>query len=84
LNQLRSDFVSAVSHELKTPFTLIRLYGETLLEGEGFPEEERRGFYQIITREAERLTPLIDKVLTFSRIESRQKQYHLQEGDASR
>jgi len=81
LNQLRSDFVSAVSHELKTPLTLIRLYGETLLEGEGFPEEERRGFYQIITREAERLTHLIDKVLTFSRIESGQKQYHLQEGD---
>lgn len=81
LNQLRSDFVGAVSHELKTPLTLIRLYGETLLEGESFPEEERRGFYRIITREAERLTHLIDKVLTFSRIDSGQKQYHLQEGD---
>jgi signal transduction histidine kinase len=81
LNQFRSDFVSAVSHELKTPLTLIRLYGETLSEGEGFPDEDRRGFYQIITREAERLTHLIDKVLTFARIESGQKQYHLQEGD---
>jgi len=81
LNQVRSDFVSAVSHELKTPITLIRLYGETLLEGESFPEEERRGFYQIITREAERLSHLIDRVLTFSRIESGQQQYHLQEGD---
>jgi len=81
LSQVRSDFVSAVSHELKTPITLIRLYGETLLEGESFPEEERRGFYQIITREAERLSHLIDRVLTFSRIESGQQQYHLQEGD---
>jgi signal transduction histidine kinase len=81
LNQLRSDFVSAVSHELKTPLTLILLYGETLLEREGFPDGERRGFYRIITREAERLTHLIDKVLTFSRIEGGQKQYRLQEGD---
>jgi signal transduction histidine kinase len=81
LNQLRADFVSRVSHELKTPLTLIRLYGETLLEGGSFPEEERRGFYQIITRESERLTHLIDKVLTFARIERGQKQYQLREGD---
>ena len=44
LNQLRSDFVSAVSHELKTPLTLIRLYGDTLLEGEGFPRGGAPGF----------------------------------------
>ena len=59
LSQLRADFVSGVSHELKTPLTLIRLYGETLLHGGNFPEEERRSFYHIITRESERLTHLI-------------------------
>lgn len=81
LTQLRADFVSGVSHELKTPLTLIRLYGETLLEGQGFPEEERREFYQIITRESERLTHLIEKVLVFSRIERGEKQYRFQVGD---
>ena len=44
LNRLRSDFVSGVSHELKTPLTLIRLYTETLLDEEQFRPEERRGF----------------------------------------
>ena len=43
LNRLRSDFVSGVSHELKTPLTLVRLYTETLLEGDAFREEERQG-----------------------------------------
>ena len=81
LNQLRADFVGAVSHELKTPITLIRLYGETLLEDEDFSPQQRREFYQIITRESERLTQLIDKVLSFSKIERGEKQYHLEQGD---
>jgi two-component system phosphate regulon sensor histidine kinase PhoR len=41
-NQLRADFVSGVTHELKTPITLIRLYGETLLRHRQLPESERR------------------------------------------
>ncbi len=81
VNQLRAEFVSGVSHELRTPLTLIRLYGETLLESGNFAEEERRGFYRIITRESQRLTHLIEKVLTFSRIERGEKQYRLQQGD---
>jgi signal transduction histidine kinase len=81
MGRLRADFVSGISHELKTPLTLIRLYGETLLEGGDFPEPERRSYYQVITRESERLTRLIEKVLDFSRIDRDKKQYHLQEGD---
>jgi signal transduction histidine kinase len=81
LNQVRSDFVGAVSHELKTPVTVIRLYGETLLEDDNFSPAERRGFYEIITRESDRLTQLIDKVLAFSKIDRGEKQYHLQPGD---
>ena len=81
LNRLRADFVSGVSHELKTPLTLIRLYGETLLYGEDFPDQERRNYYQIITRESERLTQLIDKVLDFSRLDRGQRHYHLHEGN---
>jgi signal transduction histidine kinase len=81
VGRLRADFVSGVSHELKTPLTLIRLYGETLLHGKGFPEEERKDYYRIITRESERLTHLLDNVLDFSRIDRGQKQYQFEEGD---
>lgn len=80
-NRRRADYVSGVSHELKTPLTLIRLYGETLLYGDGFSPEGRRGFYQIITRESERLTRLVDNVLDFSRIDRGVKRYSFQEGD---
>jgi two-component system phosphate regulon sensor histidine kinase PhoR len=81
MSQLRADFVSGVSHELKTPLTLIRLYGETLLHGGDFPEDERRGFCEIITRESERLSLLVQKVLSFSRIDRGEKVYTLQAGD---
>lgn len=81
LGRLKSDFVSAVSHELKTPLTLIRLYADTLADGQTFADEERQTYCQIITRESERLTHLIDNVLDFARIDQRQKQYHLTEGD---
>jgi signal transduction histidine kinase len=81
LNRLRSDFVSGVSHELKTPLTLIRLYTETMLDEEQFRPEERKGFYQIILRESERLTHLIERALDFGRVERREKQYHLEEGN---
>lgn len=80
-NRRQADYVSGVSHELKTPLTLIRLYGETLLYGDEFSSEGRRGFYQIITRESERLTRLVDNVLDFSRIDRRVKRYSFQEGD---
>jgi signal transduction histidine kinase len=81
LARLRGDFVSNVSHELKTPLTLIRLYGEMLLYGQNLREEERKSYYQIITGEGERLTHLVEKVLDFSRIDRGLKKYNLKEGD---
>lgn len=80
-NRRRADFVSGVSHSLKTPLTLIRLYGETLLYGDESSVEGRRGFYQIIIRESERLTHLVHNVLDFSRIDRDVKRYSFQEGD---
>jgi ligand-binding sensor domain-containing protein/signal transduction histidine kinase len=77
----QADFVSGVTHELKTPLTLIRLYGETLQYERGGTEEERSRYSEIITRECERLTQLVDRVLDFSRIDRGQKQYHLRAGD---
>jgi len=80
-NRLRADLVSSVSHELKTPITLIRLYGETMLDRAGLSAEERREFCHIIVRESERLTRLVNQVLTFSRIERGAQVYTLTEGD---
>jgi len=81
LNRMSADFVGAVSHELKTPITVIRLYGETLLEDDDFSAAQRREFYQIITRESDRLGQLIEKVLAFSKIDRGEKQYHLRVAD---
>jgi signal transduction histidine kinase len=83
-NQLRADFVSSVSHELKTPITLIRLYGDTLLERGELSASERAEFYRIIVRESERLTRLINQILTFSRIERGVEEYALEVGDLGR
>jgi signal transduction histidine kinase len=80
-NRLRAELVSSVSHELKTPITLIHLYGETLLRHRGFREEERSDFYRIIVRESGRLGRLVDQVLTFSRVEQGVQSYKFEDGD---
>ena len=67
--RLKSDFVANVSHDLKTPLSLIRMFGETLELGRVADEATKREYYAVITRESERLTRLIDNVLDFSRIE---------------
>lgn len=80
-SELRADFVSGVSHELKTPITLVRLYGETLLRHHDLPEEERRESLRVIARESARLGRLADQVLAFSRIERGAETYDWQVGD---
>ena len=81
VNRLRSEFVSGVSHELKTPITLIRLYGETLLRHGSLSNQERDDFYRVITRESDRLGRLVNQVLSFSRVERGDQTYALEEGD---
>ena len=73
--RLKSDFVANVSHDLKTPLSVIRMFGETLELGRVPDEERRREYYRVITRESERLTRLIDNVLDFSRIEGGRRRY---------
>jgi signal transduction histidine kinase len=74
LARLRTDFVSSVSHELKTPLSLIRMFAESLREG-WVSDAQRREYYDVITRESERLTGLINNVLDFSRIEAGTRPY---------
>lgn len=62
------DFVSAVSHELKTPLTSIRMYGEMLREG-WVTEEKKSEYYRFIFEESERLSRLIANVLQLARLE---------------
>ncbi len=72
----KTDFVSNVSHELKTPLTSIRMFAELLREKRMDDEEKSERYLNIITVEAERLTRLINNVLDFSRMERHQKTYH--------
>lgn len=65
----RSNFVAAVSHELKTPLTAIRMYGEMLRDGMVLNESKRDEYYRHITAESERLSRLINNVLEFARLE---------------
>jgi len=78
--RLKTEFVNNISHELKTPLTLIRLYGETLQRKENLSNEEKKDCYEIITKESERLSHLINNVLDFSRIEMGRKEFNLKKG----
>jgi signal transduction histidine kinase len=79
LAKLKSDFVSNVSHELRTPLALIRLYAETLELGRISNSKKQQDYYEIIRKESERLTSLINNILDFSRIESGKKEYTFRE-----
>lgn len=79
--RLKTEFVHTISHELKTPLTLIRLYGETLQRKDDLTREEQKDCYEIITKESERLTHLINNVLDFSRIEMGKKEFDFAKGN---
>jgi two-component system phosphate regulon sensor histidine kinase PhoR len=70
LETVRRDFVANVSHELKTPLTVIRGYAETLM-AEDAPADVRRGFLEKVLANARRMQQLVDDLLDLSRIESR-------------
>jgi len=81
LAALKIDLVSRVSHELKTPLALIRMYGETLGMGRARDGEQAAEFGTIIARESERLTVLIQRILDFSRQQAGTLQYSAQPHD---
>ena len=75
--ELRTHFVSSVSHELKTPLTSIRMFAE-LLQMRESNDSQQTHFLNTIVSESERLTRLLNNVLDFSRIERGQKTYRLE------
>ncbi len=81
LARQKTDFVSNVSHELKTPLTSIRMFAELLAEGRVSDPGKSKSYLNIISAEASRLTRLINNVLDFSRIERGEKKYNFQPCD---
>ena len=74
--EMRSQFVSSVSHELKTPLTAIRMFAETLRLGRAKDPATQAEYLDTIVNESERLTRLLNNVLDFSKIEQGQRTYH--------
>lgn len=70
LERIRKDFVANVSHELRTPLSNIKGYAETLLAGALQDKNNSRDFTEIIHKESERLSKIIDDLLDIARIES--------------
>ena len=83
LAEAKSTFVSNVSHELKTPLALIRLFAETLELGRVRSSDKAQEYYRIISNESRRLTQLINNILDFSRIEAGRKEYQFETTDVA-
>jgi signal transduction histidine kinase len=84
ISRIKSDFVANVSHELKTPLALIRLFAETLELGRVPSDDKAKQYYRVINKESQRLTQLINNILDFSRIEAGRKEYRFAPADVGR
>jgi two-component system phosphate regulon sensor histidine kinase PhoR len=80
MSALKSEFVANVSHELKTPLALVRMFGEMLQSGRVTSEAKRQEYLDIIVGESERLSSLIENVLDFARVERGRQAYDFEEG----
>ncbi len=80
LSERRAQFVSSVTHELKTPLTNIRMYIEMLAEGIAKDTEREQEYFQIIDSEGSRLTRLINNVLDLAKLEKKQRALDLKPG----
>jgi signal transduction histidine kinase len=80
LSERRSQFVSSVTHELKTPLTNIRMYIEMLAQGIARDTEREQEYYQIVDSEGSRLTRLINNVLDLAKLEKKQRSLDLRPG----
>jgi len=81
LAQAKSNFVANVSHELKTPLSLLSLFSEILELGRVKNDEKKTEYYRIIRHESLRLNKMIDNILDFSKIEAGRKTYNFARND---
>ncbi len=78
LGKLKSDFVSTVSHEFKSPLTSIRQLAEMLQTGRVPSEERRQRYYDVLLEQSERLSLLIDNILDFAKMEEGKKEFEFE------
>lgn len=83
LAQKKADFVSNVSHEIRTPLALINMFAETLLLGRVKDETKKHEYYEIITKEVNRLSNMLNRILSFSKIEANKREYQKNQLDLS-
>ena len=76
LDRLKDDFISTVTHELRTPLTSIRAFSEILYDNPSLDAARRTSFLEIILKESERLTRLINQVLDLAKLESGAAEWH--------
>ncbi len=81
VSALKSEFVANVSHELKTPLALVRMFAEMLQSGRVASDAKKQEYLDIIVRESERLSALIENVLDFARLEKGRGSFEFAEGD---
>ncbi|MFZ2053368.1 MAG: ATP-binding protein [Candidatus Aminicenantales bacterium] len=79
--KLKSDFVSSVSHEFKTPLTSIKALAERLQGDKAIDSERMKQYFSLISQNADQLTRLVKNLLDFSRIEEGKKEYHFSPTD---
>jgi signal transduction histidine kinase len=78
LSKMKSDFVSTISHEFKSPLSSIRQLAEMLQSGRVPSEDRRQEYYDVLVEQSERLTLLIDNILDFAKIEEGRKKFDFQ------
>jgi signal transduction histidine kinase len=76
LTEMRSEFVSTVTHELKTPIATIRAAGDTIVRGRITSAEGLREYAELVVQEAKRLGRLVDNLLAYARITDVTELYH--------
>ncbi len=75
--EMRKEFVANVSHELRTPLTNVRSYAETIRDTEDLPREVANGFLDIIIGETDRMTHIVQDLLTLSRLDSGRAEFKM-------
>ena len=81
LMRMKSNFISTVSHEFKSPLTLIRQIAEMLDSGRVPDGERQKKYYSAMLQESERLSHLIDNILDFSKMEAGLKNFNFEKGN---